>query len=120
MTLSLKLKSLQQGRVAWSQGPSLALGAAQLKVLVLVAVLLVLVVGSALGVIYSSYKSRQLFAELQTLNRESIHLEEEWGRLLLEQSTWASHSRIERVARSELKMVVPEAGDIVVVEQWQK
>ena len=88
------------------------------RVFVLVLVVLLLsVVLSALGVIYSSYKSRQLFAEYQQLNREAVRLDEEWGRLLLEQSTWASPSRVERVAKSELKMVVPDADHIVVVEQ---
>ena len=87
------------------------------QLMLVAVVLLVLVVASALGVVHSSYKSRQLFAELQQLKRESIHMEEEWGRLLLEQSTWASPSRIERVAKSELHMVVPDSGSIVVVEQ---
>ncbi len=89
----------------------------QLKTLLVALVLLALVMSSALGVVYSSYKSRKLFAELQQLDREAIHLEEEWGRLLLEQSTWASHSRVEHLAKTKLNMVVPESGDIVVVEQ---
>ena len=84
---------------------------------VLSLLLVVLLVFSALGVIYSSYKSRQLFSELQQLNRESIRLEEEWGRLLLEQSTWASHARIEQVAKDKLQMVVPNSSAIIVVQQ---
>lgn len=79
---------------------------------------LVLVVASALGVIYSSYKSRQLFGDLQRQNREAMQLEEEWGRLLLEQSTWASHGRIERLAKSRLNMVVPAPEAIRVVRKW--
>ncbi|MCP3906651.1 MAG: cell division protein FtsL [Oceanicoccus sp.] len=78
---------------------------------------LLLVVVSALGVIYSSYKSRQLFSEVQQQNREAMRLEEDWGRLLLEQSTWASHARIERLAKSELKMVVPAPETIIVVKR---
>ena len=78
---------------------------------------LLLVVASALGVIYSSYKSRQLFSDLQQQNRETMRLEEEWGRLLLEQSTWASHARIEHLAKSKLNMVVPEPEAIIVVKQ---
>ena len=77
----------------------------------------VLVVSSGVGVIYSSYKSRQLFSELQQLNRETVRLEEEWGRLLLEQSTWASHARIEHLAKSELHMVVPKPESTIVVRQ---
>lgn len=87
------------------------------RLVCLSALLLVLVIASALGVVYSTYKSRQLFSELERMNREAIQLEEEWGRLLLEQSTWASHARIEQIATSELDMVIPDSNDIVVIEQ---
>lgn len=80
------------------------------------ALLLLLVIATALGVVYSSFKSRQLFSELQRLDREAIHLEEDWGRLLLEQSTWASPARIEQLARARLNMVVPESQDMVLIE----
>jgi cell division protein FtsL len=93
-----------------------ALGVKPINFTVVCLLLVVLLVLSALGVIYSSYKSRQLFSESQQLNRESIALEEEWGRLLLEQSTWASHSRVEQVAKEKLHMVVPESSAIIVVQ----
>tara|TARA_B110000211_G_C13692304_1_gene383662 strand:+ start:187 stop:510 length:324 start_codon:yes stop_codon:yes gene_type:complete len=79
--------------------------------------ILILVVATALGVIFSSHQSRQLFGDLLQHNREKSRLEEEWGRLLLEQSTWASHSRIERLAKSELHMIVPNPESIIVVRQ---
>lgn len=85
--------------------------------LLLNVLVLALVVASALGVIYSSYYSRQLFSELQQSKRQAVRLEENWGRLLLEQSTWASHSRIERLAKSELNMVVPAPESTVVIRQ---
>lgn len=90
--------------------------AVQLKVWLTATVLLLLVLVSALGVVYSSFKSRQLFSDLQRMDRHAVQLEEDWGRLLLEQSTWSSYSRIEQIARSRLDMVVPEATDIVLVE----
>ncbi len=80
-------------------------------------VLLVTLLASSLGVIYSSYKSRQLFSALQQQKHQAMQLEEEWGRLLLERSTWASHERIERLAKSKLKMVVPEPAAIKVVKE---
>ena len=89
----------------------------QAGLLIATSVVLLLVVASALGVIYSSYKSRQLFSDLQQQKREAMRLEEEWGRLLLEQSTWATPARIERLAKSELNMVVPDPGTTVVVKQ---
>ena len=94
-----------------------SIDAEQTRLLVVSLLVLLLVVASALGVIYSSYKSRQLFSDLQQQNREAMRLEEDWGRLLLEQSTWASHARVERLAKSELTMVVPEPETIVVVKR---
>lgn len=89
----------------------------QLRLLIVGVLVLLLVVASALGVIYSSYQSRQLFSSLQQLSKESMQLEEEWGRLLLEQSTWASHARIEQLAKSQLDMIVPDPASIVVIKQ---
>ena len=89
----------------------------QLRWLLLGVAMLSLVVASALAVIYSTYKNRQLFSELQQQNRETMRLGEEWGRLLLEQSTWVSHERIERLAKTQLKMKVPDPKAIIVVKK---
>ena len=42
-------------------------------------------------------------------------LEVEWGQLQLEQSTWAMHSRIERIAARNIGMRVPNASRVQVV-----
>lgn len=91
--------------------------AGQFRIAVVSLLVLLLVVVSAIGVVYSSWKSRQLFSELQLQGREAMRLEEDWGRLLLEQSTWASHSRIEHLAKTKLGMVEPDPATIVVVKQ---
>ena len=78
---------------------------------------LFLVVVSSLAVVYSTYKSRQLFSDLQQQKRQALLLDEQWGRLLLEQSTWASHERIERLAKTKLKMIVPSSQEMVVISQ---
>jgi len=88
---------------------------AQYRSALIAFVLMSLVLLSAISVIYSSYKARQHFSVLQQSYRETVRLEEEWGRLLLEQSTWASHDRIENMAIKTLSMVPPQASDIVVV-----
>ncbi|MCW8982767.1 MAG: cell division protein FtsL [Gammaproteobacteria bacterium] len=36
-----------------------------------------------------------------------------WGRLQLEQSTWATHGRIEKIARTKLQMVIPDNSEVV-------
>lgn len=88
-----------------------------IRLMFVCALILSLVLVSSLGVIYSTFKSRQLFSEVQLQHRESMRLEEQWGRLLLEQSTWSSHSRVEGLAKQKLKMVAPDPAHIVVVRQ---
>ena len=79
--------------------------------------LLASVVLSALGVIYSTYQSRQLFNELQQLQRGEWTLDEDWERLLLEQGPWASHERVSQLAETKLDMVMPDPAAIQVVTQ---
>lgn len=79
------------------------------------ALLAVLVILSALGVIYSAYLYRQLFNEQQKLFQGQNGLQVEWGQLLLEQSALAAHSRIEKVVTRQLDMYVPSPEEIVVV-----
>lgn len=78
--------------------------------------LLMVVVLSALGVVYTKYRSRMLFAEIQRLEQELDVYEMEWGQLQLEQNTWAEHSRIERLARSRLGMTLPQRTSIIYIK----
>jgi cell division protein FtsL len=79
--------------------------------------LLVLVLMSAIGVEYMAHQSRQLFSELQRMVRHEENLRADWGRLLLEMSTWGAHSRVEKIAREKLAMEVPGIKDIEVIQQ---
>ncbi|HZH43428.1 MAG TPA: cell division protein FtsL [Lysobacter sp.] len=72
---------------------------------------------SALGVVYARHQHRQLFVQLSRLERERDELNIEFGRLQLEQATWAESNRIDQVARERLGMKFPEAGEIVVVKR---
>ena len=83
----------------------------------LVASIALLVVLSANSVIYSTYQTRKLVAEFQQLQNMRNDMEVEWGQLLLEQSTWGSFNRVERLASKRLKMIVPEPNKIVMVSQ---
>ncbi len=76
------------------------------------------VTASALAVVYSQHHSRALFVELQRLEQEQAELDTQWGRLELEQSTWATQGRIERLAREKLDMRLPdfEREEIVVLQ----
>ncbi|MBO9717926.1 MAG: cell division protein FtsL [Pseudoxanthomonas sp.] len=81
----------------------------------LLAVLLLGLVATGIFVVYERYRHRQLFVELSRLERERDELNIEFGRLQLEQATWAQANRIDQVARERLGMKFPEAEDIVVV-----
>jgi len=68
---------------------------------------------SALGVIYSKHQSRKEFVQLTQLQHRRDQLNTYWGRLQLEQSTWATHGRIQKIARTKLQMVIPNSSKIV-------
>ena len=79
--------------------------------------LLMAVVASAIGVVYARQQSRILFGDLTRLTKEKDDLDTEFGRLQLEQATWAEPNRIEQVARGQLGMVTPGAAETVVVKR---
>lgn len=79
------------------------------------AVLLAMVLSSAVGVVFSKHQSRKYFVELQKQNHDRDELNIEWGRLQLEQSTWATHGRIEQSAREKLHMAQPDPNQILLI-----
>ena len=72
--------------------------------------------GSSLGVVFSTHQARLLFVELQGLQKLRDEMNTQWGRLQLEQSTWATHGRIEKIANNKLDMVIPPPGAVVIVQ----
>lgn len=77
--------------------------------------LTMLVVMSALGVVYAKHESRLLFGELQELEAARDHMNTEWGQLQLEQSTLTTHGQVEKAARTRLGMHIPEPDQVVMV-----
>lgn len=77
--------------------------------------LAVAVFASAIGVVYSVHKSRKLFVQLQSLQAARDAMDVEWGRMQLEQSTWATDARIEELASKKLDMRIPLPGAVVMV-----
>lgn len=69
----------------------------------------------ALGVVTSQHKARKLFVELQKDKEEARGLDVERGQLQLEQSTWATPARVEKIASGDLHMKVPDPGRIQLV-----
>ncbi|MCL1634569.1 cell division protein FtsL [Luteimonas sp. SX5] len=82
---------------------------------VLLALLLAANIGSAILVVYARHQHRELFVELTRLEKARDELNIEFGRLQLEQATWAESNRIDQIARNKLGMKFPEADEIVVV-----
>jgi len=76
-----------------------------------------LVLVSAVGVVWSKQQSRNQFVELQRLEKERDQLDTEWGQLRLEQSTWVTYGRIEKIAHDDLRMVVPDPNQVHLIEQ---
>ncbi|HUO44751.1 MAG TPA: cell division protein FtsL [Burkholderiales bacterium] len=72
-------------------------------------------IACALALVTSQYKARKLYAELQQEQDAAHQLEVEWGQLQLEQSTWAQHARIEKIAGSELAMQLPPPSRVRVI-----
>jgi cell division protein FtsL len=77
--------------------------------------LLAALVACALALVTSQHQGRKLYVELQKEQDFARQLEVEWGQLQLEQSTWATHARVEKLAIQALNMRVPPAARIQVV-----
>lgn len=78
--------------------------------------LLAALIACAMALVSSQHKARKLFVELQREQASGKQLDVEYGQLQLEQGTWSTHARIERIATRELNMKLPAAGRIEVVQ----
>lgn len=83
--------------------------------IVFLTLVIALVFSSSLMAIYSKHKTRQYFSELQNLQRDAEDRHVEWSQLLVEQGTWASDARVEKVAREHLNMVLPLPQEVMVI-----
>ena len=87
------------------------------RALVLATLLLwVAVLGSAAAVVQVKQRARTLFVELEHLSAERDRLNIEWGRLQLEQSAWSAHGFVEQVATRRLRMTLPQANEVKIVQ----
>jgi len=80
-------------------------------------ILLLVAVICAIGAVNSNHRARKLFIELEREQARMKELDVEWNQLQLEQSTWASHARVEKIARDKLGMKTPAPGQIVSVDK---
>lgn len=81
-----------------------------------VGVLFVVLLASALAVIYSKYYSRLIFIEIQQQEKALDQYEVEWGQMQLELTMLAEQNRVERVALEQLKLVMPLREKIIYLK----
>jgi len=77
--------------------------------------LLAVLIASALALVTSQNRARKLYGDLQRERELAKQLDIEWGQLQLEQSTWAMHGRIEKIATEKLGMRLPPPTRIQAV-----
>ena len=73
---------------------------------------LIAALASALGVVWTRHESRVLFVQLTSLQNQRDDLNIEYGKLELEQATYAEPRRIDDEARQKLGMISPRPQDI--------
>jgi len=86
-----------------------------MRAAIAVSVLLVAVLASAVSVVQTHHARRSLIVELDEAEARRDRLQVEWGRLQIEQSTWAASDRIERIAAQKLNLHLSRAGATVLV-----
>jgi cell division protein FtsL len=79
-----------------------------------VALLAVLVL-CGLSLVTSRHQSRKLFVDLEREQAQTRAYDVEYGQLQIEQSTWATAGRIEKIARAQLGMQLPSPARVQVI-----
>lgn len=80
------------------------------------AILVALVVLSALSVVKTRHEARKLFQVLQAEQKRGRELEVQWESFLTEQSSWGMHGRVEQMVQQHMRMKVPEPSRVRVIE----
>jgi cell division protein FtsL len=78
-------------------------------------VLVLLLVALLVDYVYYQNETRKLFAATQKIEKEKLEINAEWARLQIERSTLVANNRIERVAREQLNMKLPDEEQILVI-----
>ncbi|HNE25929.1 MAG TPA: cell division protein FtsL [Pseudomonadales bacterium] len=78
--------------------------------------LILSVMGSALGVIISAFENRRYLAEIESLRADARNMQVLWGQYLVEKNTWAAYGRVHDMAEKDLGMQAPQTDKIIVVK----
>lgn len=79
-------------------------------------ILLLIAVGCGLATVNANHRARKLFSGMDKEQQRMRALDVEWGQLQLEQSTWAAHARIEKIAKDRLQMKAPQPAQVIALE----
>ena len=71
---------------------------------------------SGLGEVYLEHQKRILFIEYQNLIKERDALKTEWQRIQIELSQLSPGLRLEDIARSKVKMSIPNPNSINIID----
>ena len=85
------------------------------KKVIIYAVLVALVLISAIFVVFQVFEYRQDYRQLNAFMRERDDLNAEWGRLLIEQQTFGATAQIGTRAVTQLRMYSPPVAQTVVI-----
>lgn len=108
-------KALHQGNLFQGDFSSLLFFKRNAALLVLWMMLL----ASALGVIYLRHIERDYFSQLQQVERQLNKAKLEHGQLLLEQSMWTSPKRIEQLVKDRFDMHRATPAAVLIIKHSQ-
>ncbi|MBM7037485.1 cell division protein FtsL [Vibrio ulleungensis] len=76
---------------------------------------LILILVSAMSVVWITHHTRQAITQKDMALEQRLKLDEQWRNLILEESALAEHSRVTKLAVSELEMKRPDSNKEVIV-----
>jgi cell division protein FtsL len=82
----------------------------------LAGLLIVAIMASAVAVVYVKYQTRLLFVDLQAMRGQREALDVEWDDLRLEEAALSNTVRVERHARHQLDMHLPERREMRIID----
>jgi len=77
--------------------------------------LILAVLGSAMGVVYTKHLNRKYYSQLQQIKLVRDEKIIEWGQWQLERSTFGTSSQIEQSAREKLGMKQPVRNELEII-----
>jgi cell division protein FtsL len=84
--------------------------------LAITTMLVLVLMASALAVIYNKNRARSIFIDIEQQQRLMDQYEVEWGQMQLELSTLAEQNRVEMLAKEKLKLVLPSSDKIIYIK----